>query len=130
MAPSLKKGSANRATMFIMVALVWLMVQSIEQVDAAVYTVGESSGWSFASGSWTNGKRFKSGDMLVFNYDSTIHNVVAVNKGGYNSCTAPAGATVYKSGKDRLKLSKGANFFICNVVGHCQSGMKIAIIAA
>lgn len=125
-----ERGSASRTTMVILVAMLWLMVQFIGPVDGAVYTVGDSSGWSFTSGSWTKGKRFKAGDVLVFNYDSTIHNVVAVNNGGYKGCTTPAGATVYKSGKDRIKLSKGPNFFICNVAGHCQSGMKIAAIAA
>ncbi|KAL4559181.1 hypothetical protein LXL04_031315 [Taraxacum kok-saghyz] len=129
-----RRGSAGRVTMVVSVAMVWLvvlvLVQAIEPVDGAVYTVGDSSGWSFGSGSWTKGKRFKAGDMLVFNYDSTIHNVVAVNRGGYNGCTTPAGAKFYKSGKDSLKLSKGVNFFICSIPGHCESGMKISINAA
>uniref|UniRef100_A0A6N2MMF1 Phytocyanin domain-containing protein n=1 Tax=Salix viminalis TaxID=40686 RepID=A0A6N2MMF1_SALVM len=68
--------------------------------------------------------------IAVFTYDPTIHNVVAVNRGGYSSCITPAGARVYKSGNDQIKLSKGQNFFICNVAEHCESGMKIAINAA
>ncbi|XP_023755703.1 basic blue protein [Lactuca sativa] len=124
------RGSASRTTMVVLVTMVWLMVQSIGPVDGAVYTVGDSNGWSFGSNTWTKGKRFKAGDTLVFNYDSTIHNVVVVNKGGYNGCTASAGAKVYNSGKDRLKLSKGVNFFICSIAGHCQSGMNIAVTAA
>ena len=69
-------------------------------------------------------------NFSVFTYDPTIHNVVAVNRGGYSSCITPAGARVYKSGNDQIKLSKGQNFFICNVAEHCESGMKIAINAA
>uniref|UniRef100_A0A6N2MK95 Phytocyanin domain-containing protein n=1 Tax=Salix viminalis TaxID=40686 RepID=A0A6N2MK95_SALVM len=69
-------------------------------------------------------------DLRLFTYDPTIHNVVAVNRGGYSSCITPAGARVYKSGNDQIKLSKGQNFFICNVAEHCESGMKIAINAA
>ena len=67
--------------------------------------------------------------FAVFNYDSTTHNVVAVDRSGYNSCTAPAGAKVYGSGKDQIKLARGQNYFICSSVGHCQSGMRIAINA-
>ena len=43
-------------------------------------------------------------DIAVFNYDSTAHNVVAVNRGSYGSCTAPGGAKVYNSGNDQIKL--------------------------
>ncbi|TYJ50232.1 hypothetical protein E1A91_A01G191500v1 [Gossypium mustelinum] len=66
----------------------------------------------------------------VFNYNPSIHNVVAVNRAGYKSCKAPKGAKVFKSGKDQIKLKKGQNFFICNYIGHCQAGMKIAVTAA
>lgn len=67
----------------------------------------------------------------MFNYNSGIHNVVAVDRGGYANCkTSPADAKVYKTGKDQIKLVKWQNFFICNFPGHCESGMKIAITAA
>lgn len=69
-------------------------------------------------------------DIGVFNYSTAAHNVVAVNKAGYSSCTSPRGAKVYTSGKDQIKLVKGQNFFICSFAGHCQSGMKIAVNAA
>ncbi|KAL2343151.1 hypothetical protein Fmac_004436 [Flemingia macrophylla] len=36
---------------------------------------------------------------------------------------------LYSSGSDQIKLVKGQNNFICNFVGHCQSGTKIAINA-
>ncbi|KAL6638553.1 hypothetical protein ACP70R_023664 [Stipagrostis hirtigluma subsp. patula] len=98
--------------------------------QAAVFTVGDRGGWTFNSNTWTNGKRFKAGDVLVFKYDSTAHNVVAVNAAGYKGCTAPRGAKVYKSGNDRVTLARGTNYFICSIPGHCQSGMKIAVTAA
>lgn len=62
-----------------------------------------------------------------FNYDPRVHNVVAVDEIGYSSCTAPRGAKVFDSGMDEIKLSRGHNFFICTLPGHCQAGMKIAI---
>ncbi|PWZ46497.1 Chemocyanin [Zea mays] len=98
--------------------------------ESAVFTVGDRGGWSFSTTSWTNGKRFKAGDVLVFKYDSTAHNVVAVNAAGYKGCSAPRGAKVYTSGNDRVTLARGTNYFICSILGHCQSGMKIAVTAA
>nr|XP_007159597.1 hypothetical protein PHAVU_002G250700g [Phaseolus vulgaris]ESW31591.1 hypothetical protein PHAVU_002G250700g [Phaseolus vulgaris] len=68
--------------------------------------------------------------LVLFKYSSGAHNVVAVNKVGYGSCKTPRGARVYQSGNDQIKLVKGQNYFICNYVGHCESGMKIAINAA
>lgn len=65
----------------------------------------------------------------VFNYSPAAHNVVAVNKVGYSRCITPRGSKVFRTGKDQIKLVKGQNFFICNLPGHCQAGMKIAITA-
>ncbi|XP_062213037.1 chemocyanin-like [Phragmites australis] len=112
-------------------ALLLLCVLLHSQVaESAMFTVGDRGGWTFNTNSWTNGKRFKAGDVLVFKYDSTAHDVVAVNAAGYKGCTRPRGAKVYKSGNDRVTLARGTNYFICSIPGHCQSGMKIAVTAA
>ncbi|XP_034676759.1 basic blue protein-like [Vitis riparia] len=123
------RGSAGRAMLLIMVAVICLLIQYSAPVHGATYTVGGSAGWTFNSANWPKGKRFRAGDVLAFNYDSKVHNVVSVNEGGYSSCTTPAGAKVYQSGKEQIKLVKGQSFFICNYAGHCESGMKIAVNA-
>ncbi|KAK6283030.1 PREDICTED: basic blue protein [Theobroma cacao] len=120
------RGSAIAAA----TVMLCLLLLHFELAQAATYTVGGSNGWTFNSAGWPKGKRFKAGDTLVFNYNPSIHNVVAVNRAGYKSCTTPKGATVFQSGKDQIKLAKGQNFFICNYSGHCQAGMKVAITAA
>ncbi|KAI9176606.1 hypothetical protein LWI28_004986 [Acer negundo] len=107
------RGSAMLATV-----LVSLLVVQLEVAQAATYTVGGAGGWTFNVVGWTKGKQFKAGDVLVFNYNPAIHNVVAVNNAGYKACLTPKGAKVYKTGKDQIKLSKGSNFFICNFSGH------------
>ncbi|KAK8642896.1 hypothetical protein V6N13_012220 [Hibiscus sabdariffa] len=122
------RGSACQATKSTITLLLCLLV-CLETIDAATYTVGGSNGWTFNTAAWPKGRRFRAGDVLVFNYNATIHNVVAVNRGGYTGCTTPSGAKVYTSGKDKVKLAKGLNFFICNTAGHCESGMKIAVNA-
>ncbi|CAK9318090.1 unnamed protein product [Citrullus colocynthis] len=111
------------------VVVCFLMLQYSQMVHAAVYTVGGAQGWTFNVASWPKGKRFRAGDTLVFNYSPSAHNVVAVNRSGYNRCITPRGSKVFLTGKDRIKLVKGQNFFICNLPGHCQNGMKIAVTA-
>ncbi|GMI70576.1 plantacyanin [Hibiscus trionum] len=117
--------SATAATV-----LLCLLLLHFEPAQSATFTVGGSDGWTFNVADWPKGKRFRAGDTLVFNYDPSIHDVVAVNRAGYNSCKAQKGAKVLSSGKDQIKLGKGQNFFICNYIGHCQGGMKIAVVAA
>ncbi|KAK9902307.1 hypothetical protein M0R45_001754 [Rubus argutus] len=119
------RGSAT----VVLVAFV-LVVLSSEWADAATYTVGDNRGWTFNVAGWSRGKTFRAGDILVFNYTSAAHNVVAVNKVGYQKCsTTPGNAKVFQTGKDSIRLARGQNFFICNIPGHCQSGMKVAITA-
>ncbi|KAJ8755035.1 hypothetical protein K2173_015547 [Erythroxylum novogranatense] len=120
------RGSAMIAAVMLLCMFVTIQV---EMADAATYTVGGSAGWTFNLSGWPRGKRFKAGDVLVFNYSPAAHNVVSVDRGGYGSCRTPRGARVYTSGKDQIKLVKGQNYFICNFPGHCQSGMKIAVNA-
>ncbi|XP_059653416.1 basic blue protein-like [Cornus florida] len=121
------RGSAIlAATMVLCLILVHHCVLS----QAATHTVGGASGWSFNVVGWPKGKHFMAGDTLVFNYNPALHNVVVVDKAGFSSCKAPGGAKVYNTGKDRVKLVKGQNFFICSFPGHCGPGnMKIAINA-
>ncbi|XP_072971874.1 basic blue protein-like [Typha angustifolia] len=117
-------GSAGQGTALILILLCFLL-----RAESAKFTVGDGSGWSFGASSWPQGKRFMAGDVLVFNYDPSVHNVVAVSSAGYSGCTTPAGAKVYSSGSDEITLVKGTNYFVCNFAGHCESGMKIAVTA-
>ncbi|XP_021749961.1 basic blue protein-like [Chenopodium quinoa] len=96
---------------------------------ATEYTVGDAAGWSFNVENWPNGKSFKAGDVLAFNYDKAQHNVAVVSKEGYHSCKASSGSKVYKSGHDQITLVKGQSYYICTFPGHCDRGMKIAINA-
>ncbi|KAK4747348.1 hypothetical protein SAY87_026385 [Trapa incisa] len=123
------KGRGSATLAVTMLTLIYLLALT-EPAEGAIYTVGDSSGWTFQVSGWPKGKSFKADDVLVFNYSPGAHNVVAVNRAGYLSCRAPGGSKVYSSGKDRVKLVKGQNYFICSFPGHCEGGMKIAINAA
>ena len=44
--------------------LLCLLLLHFELTQAATYTVGGTSGWTFNTAGWTKGKRFKAGDTL------------------------------------------------------------------
>ncbi|KAL8208939.1 hypothetical protein R6Q57_008351 [Mikania cordata] len=122
------RGSAMVATAVLCLLAVAL---HFEVAEAATYVVNGSGGWTFNLTAWPKGKKFKAGDVLVFNYQKGAHNVVVVNKAGYDKCsTTPRNAKVYTSGKDTITLVKGLNNFICSLPGHCSAGMKIQINAS
>ncbi|XP_031255991.1 basic blue protein-like [Pistacia vera] len=122
------KGSGSAAFGIVMACL--LLLHS-ELSEATTYTVGnsDSNGWTYNVANWPKGKSFKAGDVLVFNYDPALHNVVVVNKRGYKNCTTPKNAKVYQTGNDQITLAQGNSYFICNFPGHCEAGMKIAVTA-
>uniref|UniRef100_A0A5B6YR85 Phytocyanin domain-containing protein n=1 Tax=Davidia involucrata TaxID=16924 RepID=A0A5B6YR85_DAVIN len=96
---------------------------------ATVYTVGESTGWAmnYDYTTWTSGKTFAAGDSLVFNYGSG-HTVDEVSGSDYNSCTVGNAITSDSSGATTISLkTAGTHYYICSVIGHCGSGMKLAV---
>ncbi|KAM3279267.1 hypothetical protein ACQJBY_046531 [Aegilops geniculata] len=94
------------------------------------WTVGDNKGWSFGVSGWESGKHIQSGDVLVFKYNPSMHNVVQVGEGDYNSCRVSGPSRTYTSGNDHIQLSRGGKaFFICSLPGHCHQGMKIAVTA-
>ncbi|CAH2045700.1 unnamed protein product [Thlaspi arvense] len=124
------RGSASwSARAIVAMMVVSVLVLQADYVQAVSYTVGDSNGWTFNAVGWPSGKHFKAGDVLVFNYNPSLHNVVVVDSGAYNSCNAPGRARTYTSGKDRITLSRGQHFFICSFPGHCEANMKIAVTA-
>ncbi|KAI4339306.1 hypothetical protein MLD38_024265 [Melastoma candidum] len=65
-----------------------VMLLGIKQSDWGEYQVGDQYGWSYDIDldGWARGKTFRSGDILVFMYEPMSHNVVEVDKTGYDSC--------------------------------------------
>uniref|UniRef100_A0A0D9VEE8 Plantacyanin n=1 Tax=Leersia perrieri TaxID=77586 RepID=A0A0D9VEE8_9ORYZ len=94
------------------------------------WPVGDGKGWTFGVAGWEKGKSIPRGDTLVFKYKPKYHNVVEVDRAGYDGCKVSGPAKVYKSGDDRIELNGGEAFFICSISDHCAKGMKIAVTAA
>ena len=65
--------------------------------------------------------------MSVFNYGSG-HTVDEVSGSDYNTCTVGNSIKTDNSGTTTLLLNTaGTHYYICGVIGHCGSGMKLAV---
>ncbi|KAK7277169.1 hypothetical protein RIF29_18320 [Crotalaria pallida] len=94
------------------------------------HTVGDSAGWALNTdySTWASGKTFTVGDNLVFNYDSSTHQVDQVDKSGYDGCSSSNIIKNYNDGNSKVPLTKeGKVYFICPTPGHCSGGMKLEI---
>ncbi|KQJ90590.1 blue copper protein [Brachypodium distachyon] len=113
------------------VALVALLVASCAGMAAAAsFTVGDAQGWvaGIDYSGWTSGKSFAVGDTLVFTYASKVHTVTEVSKSGYAACSGSSALGNDDSGSTTVTLSTpGTHYYICNIPGHCASGMKLAV---
>ncbi|KAH7423237.1 hypothetical protein KP509_12G045800 [Ceratopteris richardii] len=99
--------------------------------SATVHVVGGDSGWSIMSplDAWLEGRKFTVGDSLLFNYERGWHDVVEVNKDGYDSCNGNGPSVVerWSDGKTKVTMdTPGTRYFICSFIGHCPP-MRIAI---
>ncbi|XP_062198468.1 blue copper protein-like [Phragmites australis] len=112
-------------------ALVVLLVAGYAALaSATTYTVGDSQGWTTGGdyNNWARGKTFAVGDKLVFSYVNKAHTVTEVNQSGYDSCSGTNALSDDDSGSTTVTLTTpGTHYFICNVPGHCASGMKLAV---
>ncbi|KAJ3705437.1 hypothetical protein LUZ61_009142 [Rhynchospora tenuis] len=99
---------------------------------ATVLKVGDDKGWTIMGNvnysAWASSKKFKIGDVILFEYNKNFHNVMLVTKNDYKSCNATNPIATYKSGNDSITITRsGHNFYICGVPGHCAIGQKVDI---
>ncbi|GFS33352.1 hypothetical protein Acr_00g0027870 [Actinidia rufa] len=95
------------------------------------FIVGDERGWTkFVDyQAWANGKDFRVGDKLVFNYRVGVHNVFKVTEGSFFNCIKSPLEKPRTSGKDIIVLkTPGQKFYLCGVADHCaKAGMKLFI---
>nr|BAJ97517.1 predicted protein [Hordeum vulgare subsp. vulgare]BAJ98291.1 predicted protein [Hordeum vulgare subsp. vulgare]BAK02797.1 predicted protein [Hordeum vulgare subsp. vulgare] len=112
-------------------ALAALLVATCAVAAAATtFDVGDGHGWQTGVDytDWTSDKTFAVGDTLVFNYTSKSHTVTEVNKSGYDACSGGNSLSNDDSGATAITLTTaGVHYFICDIPGHCASGMKLAV---
>ncbi|OAY58881.1 basic blue protein [Manihot esculenta] len=97
---------------------------------ATPHVVGGIDGWTLFTNSsnWVQGKEFHVSDVLEFNYERGLHNVMQVNSTAYEGCIKDTYIGLFTSGNDSLVLSEvGQMWFICGVSDHCELGQKLTI---
>ncbi|XP_020096738.1 basic blue protein-like [Ananas comosus] len=96
------------------------------------YVVGDEGGWNLNGNytAWAEGKQFRIGDTLVFNYTPGAHNVFKVSGPDFKACRVPTTGAVYSTGNDKIPLTNaGRMWFLCGKGNgkHCLQGMKLVI---
>ncbi|KAG9140116.1 hypothetical protein Leryth_025687 [Lithospermum erythrorhizon] len=102
--------------------------------SSRVYTVGDAAGWAVPRTgnspyqTWTSGKSFKVGDVLVFNFANGAHNVAEVTKASFDSCDIASPLSTSTTSPTRITLTTlGEHHYICTFPSHCSLGQKLAI---
>ncbi|MCO5598512.1 hypothetical protein L7F22_052609 [Adiantum nelumboides] len=101
------------------------------RASAATLTVGGSDGWDIRVDytAWAASQTFAIGDVLSFPYTSGAHDVVQVDKDGYDACSAANPIATHTDGNTNVALPSAGNYyFLCSFLGHCDAGMKLAVL--
>ncbi|GJM97420.1 hypothetical protein PR202_ga14345 [Eleusine coracana subsp. coracana] len=111
----------------------WLLLLLCGAAGAVEHVVGDGdSGWDSGVNyaAWARKRTFAVGDVLVFQYVSSQHNVYEVSESTYRSCDGNHKGVLakYTSGLDKVVLGEARSYwFICEFPGHCLGGMKLAV---
>ncbi|GLT83931.1 hypothetical protein SLE2022_021940 [Rubroshorea leprosula] len=100
--------------------------------NATTYTVGDTSGWDISTSldSWTTGKIFKVGDVLVFQYSSS-DSVCEVTRANFQTCNTTNVLSRYSGGNTTITLTQpGTRYFIDGNQLYCMGGMKLQVNVA
>ncbi|XP_062189229.1 mavicyanin-like [Phragmites australis] len=128
-------GGAARRVSAVAVAALAAAVMWAGVAAAAVYEVGDKTGWTVMGNpnyaAWAASKTFHVGDAVVFTYLKQFHNVLAVSKADYKNCDTTKPITTWSTGNDSVVLNTtGHHYFLCGFPGHCAAGQKVDIRVA
>ncbi|KAK7847785.1 basic blue protein [Quercus suber] len=116
----------------VAIGLLYILI-ICENAQGAEYVVGGKIGWDLDPSvfHWPEGKSFKAGDILIFNYSNPLFKVEQVNKTQFDNCYSDFNPIkTYDSGHDKVAIGKGTTYFICATPDYCGYGMRIVINAA
>ncbi|KAA8539753.1 hypothetical protein F0562_026445 [Nyssa sinensis] len=95
--------------------------------SASLYIVGDSAGWDISTDldTWSKGKKFVVGDILLFQYSSS-YSVSEVTRESYRACSTTNVIQSSSNGNTSFTLSRpGDEYFICGNKLYCLGGMKL-----
>ncbi|XP_027344825.1 cucumber peeling cupredoxin-like [Abrus precatorius] len=115
----------------VLALAILMLTQSAEA--QRVHVVGDDLGWRVPSDSsayrnWASDKSFAVGDILRFNFETGVHNVVEVSEESYNSCNSRILGSALSTGPANVTINtSGQHYYICGFGQHCANGQKLAI---
>ncbi|PRQ26882.1 putative cupredoxin [Rosa chinensis] len=124
-------GFSSRAASMLVVFLVLLSFS-----EAREFLVGgKADAWAVPSSEsqslnkWAESKRFNTGDILVWKYDSAKDSVLHVTKEDYVNCNMSSPIKQYKDGETKIVLDRpGPFYFISGTKDHCEKGQKLVVV--
>ncbi|KAJ7974818.1 cucumber peeling cupredoxin-like [Quillaja saponaria] len=96
------------------------------------YTVGDSP-WNIPPyptyfDNWSSSNFFRTGDSLVFDFETNLYNLIQVPRQDYEDCTSCNPIKVLTYGPATIPLThRGVFYFICNISNYCSLGQKISV---
>ncbi|KAF5811844.1 putative Phytocyanin domain, cupredoxin [Helianthus annuus] len=120
------KGRGDAMVVIMVICLLVMALQCKAYEVLRDHIVGGKSGWNmnYKDENWVGqpgDRTFGAGERYVFKYRKGEHNVVVVNKEGFDNCKTTPTDKVYTSGNDSITLQHGDNYFICSMKGHCPT---------
>ncbi|KAL1547945.1 uclacyanin 1-like [Salvia divinorum] len=124
----------SRLNVFAFLSLV--VAAALLQGSSAQTThiVGDEMGWLVPPGgevaysTWAAAQTFTVGDVLVFNFIASAHNVAEVSKEAFDSCNTTNTISISTTSPTNITLtSVGEKHFLCTFSQHCGLGQKLAI---
>ncbi|KAI9083456.1 hypothetical protein K1719_034670 [Acacia pycnantha] len=118
---------AKKLMMFLAFVVHFAFV--ILRCSATSYVVGDNSGWDISTnlGTWIQDKKFKVGDVLLFQYSSS-DSVDEVTRENYQTCNTNKVLATYGNGNTSVPLTKpGDRYFVSGNKLYCLGGMKLHV---
>ncbi|XP_068655850.1 early nodulin-like protein 14 [Aristolochia californica] len=115
----------------ILISLMGFLFVTLTQ--ATEHIVGGKNGWSFPPTKdyyqqWSQQRKFRVGDKLVFDYTPSSDNVIEVGEKEFEQCTQDDVIDMQYDGHTVVKLDEaGKRYFYCGIALHCESGMKFSV---
>ncbi|KAI3678924.1 hypothetical protein L6452_38228 [Arctium lappa] len=104
----------------------------VMMVTGKQYKVGDSAGWTMKSNSsylsWASSKNFRVEDILWFEYNATVDNVIRVSHFDFRSCNTSSPIKTFNTGNDSFTIKgPGHYYFTSGFSGHCEAGQKLDV---
>ncbi|KVI09637.1 mavicyanin-like [Cynara cardunculus var. scolymus] len=116
----------------ILVPLALILVLFTAVVGGKKHIVGGSI-WSIPPSknfynNWSSSQSFHPGDILHFEFESQMYNVLQVSYGQYARCEWEYPENIYSDGPALVSLTKtGELYFTCSIFNYCLLGLKMIV---